>query len=144
MPAGVVQIGPAEFYADDPAVSRFPLRFRHQADGTVDLLNGDRWFRRGGLAPPGPPPAAAWLAYPGHYRAQSPYYSNYRVVLQEGRLLLVTPEGYEERLVPLERGEFRVGEDPRSPERLRFEDIVSGRALRLSLSGTAYYRSATP
>ena len=139
-----MRIGPDEFFADDPAVAPFPIRFRFLSDGAVELLSGGRWFRRPGLALPGSAPPAPWLAYPGHYRAQLPYYSNYRVVIRQGVLLLLTPEGYEETLVPLGHGEFRVGQDVRSPERLRFGEIVSGRALRLNLSGTEYYRTTTP
>lgn len=140
----VVRLGPEEFFADDPAVAPFPIRFRFLSDGVAELLNGGRWFRRPGPALPGTAPPAPWLAYPGHYRAQLPYYSNYRVVIRQGVLLLLTPEGYEEVLVSLGHGEFRVGQDVRSPERLRFGEIVSGRALRLNLSGTEYYRTTTP
>ena len=143
-PTPVLRIGPEEFYAEDPAVTRFPIRFHFLADGAVELLSGGRWFRRPGPALPGPRPSAAWLAYPGHYRAQLSLYSNYRVVLRQGSLLLLTPEGYEERLVPLDHGTFRIGTEPRSPERLTFGEIVSGRALRLNLSGTEYYRATTP
>jgi hypothetical protein len=142
--ASVLRIGPHEFYAADPAVAFFPMHFRFLPDGAVELLNGGRWFRRPGPALPGAPPPAAWLAYPGHYRAQLPYYSNLRIVIRQGALLLLTPEGNEEPLVPLEHGEFRVGRDVRSPERLKFGEIVSGRALRLNLSGTEYYRTTTP
>ncbi len=140
----VLRIGPAEFYADDSTVAPFPLRFRTLSADTVELVNGGRWYRRGGRPAPGARPPPEWLAYPGHYRAQVPYFSNYRVVVREGALLLLTPEGYEETLVPLGQGEFRVGQDARSPERLRFGEIVSGRALRLNLSGTEYYRTTTP
>ena len=139
-----MRIGPDEFYAEDPAVSRFPIRFRFLPDSTVELISGGRWFLRPGRALPGDRPPSAWLAYPGHYRAQLPYYSNYRIVIRQGVLLLLTAEAFEETLVPLEHGEFRVGNDARSPERLRFGESVSGRALRLNLSGTDYYRSTTP
>lgn len=142
--ASVVRIGPDEFYPDDPAVAFVPLHFRFLPDGVVELLSGGRWFRRPGPALPGTAPPAAWLAYPGHYRAQLPYYSNYRIVIRQGSLLLLTPEGDEEPLVPLGHGEFRVGQDARSSERLRFGEIVSGRALRLNLSGTDYYRATSP
>ena len=39
-------------------------------------------------------------------------------------------------------GAFRVGE--RTPERISFDSVVSGRALRATLSGCAYYRVFTP
>jgi hypothetical protein len=42
------------------------------------------------------------------------------------------------------RNRFRAGSDPRSPERLRFEDVVGRRALRANLSGVDFYRGFTP
>ena len=39
---------------------------------------------------------------------------------------------------------FRVGDDPASPERLRFDTIVNGEALRASFSGGDFYRFFTP
>jgi hypothetical protein len=73
-----------------------------------------------------------------------PYYSNYRVIARRGQLLLVSPEGVEEVLIPGGEGRFRVGRDPQAIEEVEFLDVVSGRALRLTLSGTAYYRSTAP
>ena len=36
---------------------------------------------------------------------------------------------------------FRLGEEEWSPERLRFDAFVDGRALRANLSGETYFRS---
>ncbi len=141
----LLRLGRDCYYADHPAFVLFPLCMLRQDQVAVELSYGERWFAstayRGPRSWSYPP---AWRAYPGHYRAQVPYDSNYRVVIRKGGLLLVSPEGYEEPLVPLEGRVFRVGADPTAPERVRFEDLVSGRALRLNLSGTDYYRSTTP
>jgi hypothetical protein len=46
-------------------------------------------------------------------------------------------------LAPLGDDLFRVGEPEWTPERLRFDTIVGGRAQRAVLSGTPYYRAFT-
>jgi hypothetical protein len=45
-----------------------------------------------------------------------------------------------EPLVPLEDGLFRLGEDPTGIERVRFSDVVDGRAMRLFFSETEFRR----
>jgi D-alanyl-D-alanine carboxypeptidase len=134
-----------QFILPDTAWARFPVRFGRQEGRVVELIHGGQWFTAPGYTGPRSfPQPGEWAAYTGHYRAQVPYYSNYRVVLRKGDLLLVSPEGLEEPLVPLAGREFRVGRDARSVERVTFADVVSGRALRLNLSGTEYYRTMTP
>ena len=49
--------------------------------------------------------------------------------------------GDDKPLTRLGETEFRVGGDEWSPERLRFDAVVDGRALRANLSGESYYRS---
>jgi hypothetical protein len=79
-----------------------------------------------------------------HYRAHNPWeQSNFRVILRSGTLWLVWPTGEEEPLAPLPDDVFRVGDDM-LPERLRFDQVVGGQALRARLSGTDYYRFFTP
>ncbi len=141
----LVRLDDTSFLPGDTAWNRFPLRFELDSGVAVSVVHGGAWFR--GERYHGPTHYSApgeWRAYVGHYRAQVPYYSNYRVILRRDRLLLVTPEGYEEPLDPVAHREFRIGHDPRSPERVRFGEIVSGRALRLNLSGTDYYRTTRP
>ena len=38
---------------------------------------------------------------------------------------------------------FRIGDDQRSPETLRFDAVVGGQALRAVYSGCPYYRINT-
>jgi D-alanyl-D-alanine carboxypeptidase len=137
--------GEDSFLSLDTAFARFPLHFGRKDGCVVELIHGGHWFA--GTAYQGPvsihqPPA--WRAYIGHYRAQVPYYSNYRVIARRGELLLVSPEGVEEVLVPLGGARFSVGKEPQAVEQVQFLDVVSGRALRLTLAGTDYYRSTAP
>lgn len=137
--------GEDSFLSLDTAFARFPIRFGRKDGRVVELVHGGQWYA--GTAFRGPPTVrqpGAWQAYVGHYRAQVPYYSNYRVIARRGELLLVSPEGFEEPLVPLGEARFRVGSGAGAVERVRFADVVSGRALRLNLSGTDYYRTTSP
>jgi hypothetical protein len=58
----------------------------------------------------------------------------------------VPPDGFEHEqpLVPLGDGSFRAGADASSPERVRFDVVVDGKALRAVLSDGVYARDFTP
>jgi len=43
----------------------------------------------------------------------------------------------------LDDGAFRLGAADHSPERVRFDTVIDGQALRASLSGELYYRALT-
>jgi len=85
-----------------------------------------------------------WHAYPGHYRSQIPLeINNFRILLRKGAMWLVRPNGDEEPLLPLPDGSFRLGAEP-SPEHVRFEQIIQGKAHSAILSETPYYRFFRP
>jgi len=146
------------YYEDDtfivphPAYDRFVFRFGRQADGgeVVELFHGAGWYvndRYQGPTSFGTPPE--WDAFPGHYRAHNPWATNFRVVRRKGQLWLVfpvAPDGFEDEqpLVPLGDGSFRAGTGETCPERLRFDTIVDGKALRAVLSDGVYERDFTP
>jgi len=46
-------------------------------------------------------------------------------------------------LTPIESDVFRVGDQRWSPERMRFDTLIDGRAQRAVYSGTSYYRAFT-
>ena len=137
--------GADRFYVDHPDLDRFLLSFRRYDDRVVEVFYGPDRFVRGDDAGPtdvGAP--SAWSAFAGHYRAHNPWFPNFRVVVQKDALVLIRPEGIEEPLVPLPSGAFRVGKEEHFPERIRFETILDGNALRANLSGCDYYRTFTP
>jgi hypothetical protein len=137
---------PDAFVTDHPALALFPLRFERDATGSVaELTHGSDWYatdaydgaRTFETSP-------AWAAFPGHYRSYNPWFANFRVVVRKGELRLINPRGTEQILVPDGHG-FRIGDDTETPERIVFDTIVEGEALRARLAGgAAYYRFFTP
>lgn len=141
----LLRSGPDAFLVPDTGWSRFPLRALREGNRVVELVHGPRWFRAAEALPaPVRPAPAVWQAYVGHYRAQSPFASNVRVIVRRGVLLLLSAEGFEEPLLPVGREEFRLAGGAGPPERVRFVDVVSGRALGLVLAGSNYYRATSP
>jgi len=137
--------------------------------GVVAFANGFRGARRlgeGALAiavgrepaepDDGAPPEALhdddtcprpWSAYPGRYRAHNPWLPTFSVAACDGALVMGTDwtDGSERTpLTPIAEAAFRVGADAWSPERLRFDTVIDGRAQRAILSGTPYYRAFRP
>ncbi|MBN1668516.1 MAG: beta-lactamase family protein [Anaerolineales bacterium] len=141
----VQQHKPGRLYVAHPDFERFLLSFGRQEGKVVEAFHGPDWYTREGYAGPTTfdfPPE--WACYPGHYRSHNPWNPNFRVILRKGALILIDPAGDEEPMHPVSQGEFRVGEDTRSPERIRFEAIVDGKAIKANLSGGEYCRTFTP
>jgi hypothetical protein len=81
----------------------------------------------------------------GHYRSHNPWTTNFWVILRDAVPWLVfaaAPDGFEDEqpLIARPDGSFAAGEDPRTPEDIRFDTVVDGRTLRAWLSGSPYYR----
>ncbi len=93
---------------------------------------------------PEPKHPKGWEAFAGHYRSYNPWTSNFRVLLRRGELVFVNSSGVEEAMRPLSKGEFQVGDDTRSPERIWFDMVVDGKAHLAVYSGGTYYRTFTP
>jgi D-alanyl-D-alanine carboxypeptidase len=129
----------------DPAWDRFPLEIAGTATAP-ELWHGDRHYLPPGTDhPAGPSAPPALRAIAGHYRAHNPWAPHFRVVLRAHRPWLIfpaAPDGFDDSqpLGPTNDGQFFCGEDPAKPERLSFDTVVDGHALRAWLSGWPYYR----
>jgi D-alanyl-D-alanine carboxypeptidase len=135
--------GEDRFLVDHPRFALFLLRFRRRDGTVVRATHGaDVYVREGAAADPAPKPRDEWRSLPGHYRAYNPWLSNFRVILRGDELVLDWPWwSPEDELISLADGSFRVGAEEWSPERLRFDAVVEGQALRASLTGCGeYYR----
>ena len=137
--------GDDSFYVPHPDMEPFLLEFGRDGDRVVEVFHGPDWYVSDGYTSPESfDYPAEWESFPGHYRTYNFGLTNFRVVLRKGSLLLVYPTGGHEPLVPLGDGRFRIGEDPRSPETIRFDAVASSRALRAIYSDCPYYRTYTP
>jgi D-alanyl-D-alanine carboxypeptidase len=132
------------FALPHPALDKHVVRpVRDDAGAVVAITHGPAWLARDGVVqPPEPPPVPAkWAAFPGLYRSNDPWQPTSRVFLRRGRLILASPsEGSELALVPLDRGWFGA-EEAWMPLRVRFDDVVEGRAITLDVNGARLYRS---
>jgi CubicO group peptidase (beta-lactamase class C family) len=133
------------FFTDDARFRLSGLRFIADAKThrAYQLVAAGRWYTTAAYrGPTSFPHPAAWDAYAGYYRypGAHPYDPSLRVQLVKGALAFDdgTP------LVSLGDGSFRAGEESWSPERVRFDTVIGGRAQRLLYSGVALYRVTTP
>jgi CubicO group peptidase (beta-lactamase class C family) len=119
----------------------FRLGFTRERDRIVEAFHGADWYAgaayTGGRAFTYP---KEWDAYAGHYFNDSPWYGTTRVVLRKGQLLL---DGVQ-ALAPAEGATFRLVGDDVSPDRIGFESVVAGKAMRLNYSGIIFRRTFTP
>ena len=139
------QRGMDSFYVPHPELEHSLLEFGRDGDRVVEAFHGANWYtgeRYSGPARFDYP--EEWDGFCGHYRAYNFGLTNFRVVVRKGALLLLYPTGGHEPLVPVGGGAFRIGEDPRSPETIRFDSLASGKTLRAVYSGCPYYRTYTP
>ena len=83
---------------------------------------------------------AAWSAFTGHYRSESPWIGSVRVVARDGKLWL----GGTTMLRPVDANTFRIAEPEHCPEWVRFLDVVNGKSRRLSFSGEDLWRVEIP
>jgi hypothetical protein len=132
----------------DPAPEFETIRAARAAADAVEeaeaLLEG-----AGPPAPPDPDADPALKAIVGYYRSHDPWTTNFRVVLRGAEpwlLFTFEPDGFEaeQRLHPMARCCFRVGDDRLGPEPMRFDTVIDGLTRRAWLSGWDYYRMGDP
>jgi len=136
------------FYTVDPDFDRYLFVFERDESGQVNAVShGPSWFVNSAFdGPTAFDVPESWREATGRYRSWSPWLPYFEVFPRAGRLILVTGEGGESssgetRLFDEAPGLFRIGEDP-SPERLRFHDVIDGRALRADWSGHVFFRTS--
>lgn len=133
------RLAPDNFFVSHPDFALFPLSFERVENAVTEAHYGGDWYAGERYAGPkafeAPPEQRA---YAGHYRNENPWEGSFRVVSRKGRLWFGG-----DPLVPLGPGLFRVGEEEHAPNRIRFEDVVNGGALRAVVNGTEYRRIET-
>jgi hypothetical protein len=133
--------GADSFIVKHPEFELFRLVFGREGGAVTEAGYGADWYA--GTRYRGPRTfeyPKEWDAYVGRYRHESAWYGSSRVVLRRGTLWL---DG-EQPLQPLPDGSFSLGPPADSPERLRFTDILGGRARTMNLSTVEYHRTYMP
>lgn len=147
-PLTLQALGGDAFATEDPMWNAFLFAFERENDAVAAVSHGgNRWVRAGATSDSAQVLPDEWQAFPGHYRSHNPWLTSFKVVERQGRLWLITPtmsDGFNgtEPLVPTTKGWFRLGDDERGPEFIRFDTIVVGVALRAVLSTGEFYRVA--
>jgi D-alanyl-D-alanine carboxypeptidase len=132
---------PDLFYVKHPDWDLFLLGFSREQGKVAEAFHGGRWWTNERYT--GPKTfqyPAEWNAYAGHYHSDSPWYESTRLVIRKGQLLV-------EGLQPLESIEprvFRVPGQGVDVDRVVFDTIVDGRAMRVNYSGIEFFRAWTP
>ncbi len=125
-----------EFYVDVPGHDLFLYRFGRKDGNVVEVCHGAYWFASEEYGGPRTfEVPQEWEAFTGHYRTHDAWISGFRVVVRKDKLMLIDPGGLEHVLVPLGRSVFRMDSDPLSPERVRFDMVIEGKAVRAVISG---------
>ena len=141
----LTQLKPDRFIVPHPAFEMFTLRMGRENDQVTEAgWGGERFLRDGGGKETNLNHPAEWDAFPGHYRSHNPWFSNFRVILYNGKLVYIDQMGDDESLHQLKPGLFRIGDDPRSPEFIRFDALFNGKAMQAIYSGGEYSRIFTP
>jgi hypothetical protein len=135
------QAAPDLFYVEHADWDLFLLGFSREQGKVAEAFHGGRWWTNEHYSGPKAfqyPPE--WNAYAGHYHSDSPWYESTRLVIRKGQLLV---EGLQP-LEPIELRVFRVPDQGVDVDRVVFDTIVDGRAMRASYSGIEFFRAWTP
>lgn len=129
------------FWADSPSLALGWIG-AERIDGQVVAINhGPYWLGRTDIAHDTPASSPdEWNAYAGWFRCHNPWKGLIRIFLRRGKLILDFLDSHESELIPLENRCFQIGESP-SPERIAFDAIADGVALRAIMNGQPYYRT---
>jgi hypothetical protein len=142
------KLRPDTFLIPHPDFDIFPLVFLRDDTNHIPIKgcnHGSTFYvREGKTIPEKTRHPSEWETFVGHYRSWNPWLSNFRIVLRNGDLILVHPDGEEYPLIPKGYRSFRVGDDELSPEYISFNQILTDQALQANLSGVNYYRFFTP
>lgn len=134
------------FTTDHPAMERFHLSFDAQGGG---WSFGSRLYQPEDAAKHHSSTPVAldrpYAGLPGRYRSYSPWCPTFRIVARGSKLWLISPGGVEGpdtdmELVPTGDGVFRIGADPRLPERLHIADTCDGRPVSVFRDSCRYSR----
>jgi D-alanyl-D-alanine carboxypeptidase len=117
-------------------LAEFPFVFRRTSDKVVEVSHGPEWYTDGAYSGPKQfETPSEYSAYVGRYVNHNPEEGAVSVYVLKGNLMM---EG--NTLVAVGPATFRPASPDFNPERVSFDTIVDGKALRMFISGTPMYR----
>ena len=129
------------FRAESGDLAEYFFVFTRDAGKVTELAYGPGWYTNSAYTGPkqfDTPPEYA--AYAGRYVNHNPEGGAVRIYVRKGQLYLAGGPGSGERLLPAGPATFRPAAPDFNPEKIAFDSIVEGRALRLFVSGMPMYR----
>jgi len=139
------------------AANALPYIFGRSHDdadrAVVGVSHGAVWHAKVGCGTESAPePPEIYRAYVGHFDSGGPEGPVARVFVRQGQLYALVggpalPQCAAAKpslLEPIDAAVFRLGDRSHSPERVRFDSFMDGRAQRMSLSGVPLFRRVTP
>jgi CubicO group peptidase (beta-lactamase class C family) len=118
-----------------------------KAAKVIEVSHGAHWYVTADFVDTPAPEVGRHAAFVGHFENNGPEGPVARLFVRNGRLMLMLhtqDASSAHQLESVSEGVFRLVEPAYAPERLRFDTLVEGRALRLSISGVPLYRKDTP
>jgi len=130
------------FFVPLPGFDHAMLSFgRNEEGAVVEAFQLGDWYRNEAYEGPDDYEyPAEWNRYVGHYRSFGVLVTNFKIFVRRGHLMCQCFSGYvDQKLTDLGDGWFRNG-DETSPEKMTFDCIANGKALRCRASGCEFYR----
>ena len=135
------QAGRDSFLVKHPDFALFTLSFGREKDVVVEAFHGAGWWTNERYSGPRKfEYPKEWDAYTGHFHSDNPWYGSTRVVIRKGELLV----SGDQPLAPVEPHVFRPADDSSDADRVTFDTIVDGQAMRMNFSGIEFFRAFTP
>jgi D-alanyl-D-alanine carboxypeptidase len=134
------QAGRDLFLVKHPDFELFALGFEREKDVVVAAFHGPNWWTNERYS--GPKKfeyPKEWDAYTGHFHSDSPWYGSTRVVIRKGQLLV----GGDQQLAAVGPNVFRFVDDANDVDRVTFDTFADGKAMRMTVSGTEFFRAYT-
>jgi D-alanyl-D-alanine carboxypeptidase len=129
------------FIVRHPDFELYTLSFGRDNDAVVEAFHGPDWWTNERYSGPRVfDHPREWETFTGRYASDSPWYGSTRLFIRKGRLVLDD----QQFLVQLGPGVFQPQGDINSGERITFDTVVNGKAMRLNFSGIDFYRTFTP
>jgi hypothetical protein len=129
------------FRAQSPDLGPLLFVFTRSGGKVTELIRGADWYTNSAYAGPKqfetPPEYAAYI---GRYLNHNPEEGALRIFVRKGHLYMQTGVGGGQELVSVGAATFRPAQPEWVPERITFDSIVEGHALRMLVSGEPLYR----